>query len=90
MEAVMAQHKVKFMWTVEMEDQLVDLWQQHECLYNVSCIFWGNHSKHYDCNFFLHITYHAYSEVSQDFARFPVFTVETLSLFEMCLASPEM
>ena len=35
--AVMAQHKVKLMWTAEMEDQLVDLWQQHKCLYNVLC-----------------------------------------------------
>ena len=32
---VMAQHKVKLMWTEEMEDQLVDLW--HKCLHNVSC-----------------------------------------------------
>ncbi len=32
---VMAQHKS--IWTAEMEDQLVDLWQQQECLYNVSC-----------------------------------------------------
>lgn len=33
----MAQHKVKLIWKGEMEDQLVDLWQHHECLYNVSC-----------------------------------------------------
>lgn len=44
---VMAQHKVKLMWTAEMEDQLVDLWQQHECLFNVaisSCISSAMHT----------------------------------------------
>ena len=33
--AVMAQHKLKLMWTAEMEDQLVDLWRK--CLHNVLC-----------------------------------------------------
>ncbi len=33
--AVMPQHKR--IWTAEMEDHPVNLWQQHECLYNVSC-----------------------------------------------------
>ncbi len=28
-------HKVR--WTSEMEDQTVNLWQQHKCLHNVSC-----------------------------------------------------
>ena len=28
---------VRVRWTAEMEDCLIDLWQDHECLYNVSC-----------------------------------------------------
>jgi len=73
--AVMEQDKIKWIWTAGMEDQLVDLWQQHECLYSVSCKTYKNHSKHYHRNFFLPIIRHVYSEVSRDFARFPVFTV---------------
>ena len=75
---IMAQHKVKWIWTTEMEDQLDDLWQQHECLYNVSCKTYQNHSKHYQRNFFLPIICNVYSEVLRDFVRFPVFTVVTL------------
>ncbi|KAF7200673.1 uncharacterized protein [Nothobranchius furzeri] len=36
----MAYHK--FRWTSEMEDQLVGLWQQRECLYKVSCRTYHN------------------------------------------------
>lgn len=33
----MTEQAVRVRWTSEMEDILVDLWQDHECLYNVSC-----------------------------------------------------
>lgn len=39
------QQSSRVRWTAELEDILVDLWQDHECLYNVSS---KNDHNHYD------------------------------------------
>ncbi len=36
-KAEITKTKQEVRWTSEMEDRLVDLWQQHKCLYNISC-----------------------------------------------------
>ena len=32
-------------WTEEVEEKLIELWKQHECLYNISCKAYSDRAK---------------------------------------------
>jgi len=32
-------------WTEELEEKLIELWKQHECLYDISCNAYSDRAK---------------------------------------------